>query len=201
MFYRPAEGHPFKHNPIGAIVSPRPIAWISSRDSAGVENLAPYSFFNLVAYQPPQLMFASVSGKPDQTLGKDTLQNIRETGVFCVNVADANSVDAVNYSSGHFDKSEDEFALAGVTRTACQDIACSRVADAPASLECKLDQIIQLAGAENFLTLGTVVGIHLREDCLVNDRFDVTRYQPLTRLGYKDYSVIETTFEAERHKA
>ncbi|MEM7490237.1 MAG: flavin reductase, partial [Pseudomonadota bacterium] len=85
MFYRPEDGHGLPHNPFNAIVSPRPIGWIATRGTMG-DNLAPYSFFNAVAYVPPQVMFASTSAKPDRDGTKDSVAQIRETGVFCVNI-------------------------------------------------------------------------------------------------------------------
>ncbi|NIN77265.1 MAG: flavin reductase family protein, partial [Planctomycetales bacterium] len=86
MFYRPEDGHGLPHNPFNAIVAPRPIGWISTRGADGSENLAPYSFFNAVAYTPPQVMFASTGAKPDRDGTKDSVTNIRDTGVFCVNL-------------------------------------------------------------------------------------------------------------------
>ena len=74
MFYRPEDGHGLPHNPFNAIVAPRPIGWISTRGVDGSENLAPYSFFNAVAYVPPQVMFASTSTKPDRDGTKDTME-------------------------------------------------------------------------------------------------------------------------------
>ena len=86
MFYKPEDGHGLPHNPFKAIVAPRPIAWVSTRGADGSENLAPYSFFNAVADAPPQVMFASTGAKPDRGDTKDSVGNIRENGVFCVNV-------------------------------------------------------------------------------------------------------------------
>ena len=87
MFYRPEDGHGLPHNPFSAIVNPRPIAWVGTRGAMG-DNLAPYSFFNGVAYDPPQVMFSTTGSKPDRLRGKDTLGNIEQTGVFCVNVVE-----------------------------------------------------------------------------------------------------------------
>ncbi|MBI1218999.1 MAG: flavin reductase family protein [Rhodobacteraceae bacterium] len=198
MFYRPADGHGLPHNPFSAIIAPRPIAWVSTRGADGSENLAPYSFFNALAYTPPQVMFASTGRKPDRMRGKDSLTNIEETGVFCINIVDYASREAMNRSSGPWPKDTDEFALAGVARAPCEAIACSRVATAPASLECRLTQVIDLLGKGNHMILGEVVGIHLRDDCLVDGRFDVTRFQPVARLGYKDYAVVTEVFEMTR---
>jgi flavin reductase (DIM6/NTAB) family NADH-FMN oxidoreductase RutF len=198
MFYRPEEGHGLPHNPFNAIVTPRPIGWISTRDSAGNDNLAPYSFFNAIAYVPPQVMFSSTGAKPDQDGTKDSVANIRETGVFCVNIVEYGARDAMNASSATLDKDVDEFARAGLTAEECITINCARVAGAPAALECKLTDIIELPGAHNRLVLGEVTGVHIRDNCLVDGRFDVTTFQPLTRLGYRDYSRITDLFELKR---
>lgn len=198
MFYRPAEGHGLPHNPFNAIVTPRPIGWISTRGADGHDNLAPYSFFNAVAYVPPQVMFASTNAKADRGDTKDSVANIRETGVFCVNVVESAARDAMNASSAPLPRGLDEFAAAGIARTTCREIACARVADAPAALECRMTQIVKLAGAANFLVLGEVVGVHLRDDCLVDGQFDVTRFHPLARLGYRDYSVVSEVFTLSR---
>ena len=198
MFYQPKDGHGLPHNPFNAIVSPRPIGWISSRDGQGRDNLAPYSFFNAVAYVPPQVMFASTSAKEDVDGTKDSVANIRETGVFCVNVVEYAARDVMNVTSGTLPHGEDEFARAGIDKAECEQIACARVANAPANLECKLTQIVQLPGEANFVVFGEVVGVHLRDDCVVDGRFDVTQFQPLSRLGYRDYSVVRDVFELKR---
>ena len=198
MFYRPEDGHGLPHNPFNAIVTPRPIGWISSRDVNGVANLAPYSFFNAVAYVPPQVMFSCTGTKSDQDGTKDSVANIEATGVFCVNVVEFSAIDAMNTSSGDYAKGEDEFVAAGLEKAACETISCDRVASAPASLECKLTQIIQLPGAANRLVLGEVTGVHMRDNCLVDGRFDVSTFQPLARLGYMDYGRVDDIFELKR---
>ena len=104
MFYEPKDGHGLPHNPFNAIVTPRPIGWISTRGTDGADNLAPYSFFNAVAYEPPQVMFASTSAKPDRGDTKDSVANIRETGVFAVNVVSFALRGAMNQTSGAWDK-------------------------------------------------------------------------------------------------
>jgi len=198
MFYRPEEGHGLPRNPFNAIVAPRPIGWISTRSVDGHDNLAPYSFFNAVAYEPPQVMFATTGAKPDRLHGKDTLGNIEQTGVFCVNVVEEAALAAMNASSESFPAGTDEFAAAHVTKAACKTIACSRVALAPAALECKLVRVEKLEGENNFVVFGRVTGVHLREDCLVDGKFDVTRFGLISRLGYRDYAVIRSTFELAR---
>ncbi|MGF1659034.1 MAG: flavin reductase family protein [Rubrimonas sp.] len=199
MFYTPGARPPsLPHDPFGAIVAPRPIGWIATRDAAGRDNLAPYSFFNAVAYAPPQVMFASTSAKPDRGDTKDSVANIRETGVFCVNIVAFAMRHAMNASSAALPREADEFAHAGVARAPCQTIGCARVAEAPASLECRATQILRLEGAANFAVFGEVVGVHLRPDCLRDGRFDVTAFQPLARLGYRDYAVVRETFTLPR---
>ncbi len=198
MFYQPNEGHGLPHNPFNAIVSPRPIGWISTRGSDGHDNLAPYSFFNAVAYTPPQVMFSSTSAKPDRGDTKDSVANIRETGEFCVNIVSLALMEAMNQSSGPWGRKVDEFEEAKLDKAPCQTINCARVADAPAALECRMTQIIPLAGKHNFAVFGEVTGVYIREDCLDNGRFDVTRFQPLARLGYLDYTVVREVFELKR---
>lgn len=198
MFYKPEDGHGLPHNPFNAIVTPRPIGWISTRAADGSENLAPYSFFNAVAYVPPQVMFSSTGTKSDRAGTKDSVSNIRETGVFCVNIVEYGMRDAMNASSGTYGKEVDEFDRAGLARVDCETIPCSRVAGAPAALECTLTEIVTLKGAANFLVLGEVVGIHMRDDCIVDGRFDVTRFQPLSRLGYRDYARVTELFSLAR---
>lgn len=198
MFYRPEEGHGLPHNPFNAVVTPRPIGWISTRGADGSENLAPYSFFNAVAYVPPQVMFASTGAKPDRDGTKDSVSNIRETEVFCVNIVEYSARDVMNDSSGNWPAEVDEFDHAGIARVPCETIPCSRVANAPANLECKLTRIVQLPGAANFAVFGEVIGVHLRDNCLRDGIFDVTTFQPLARLGYRDYAVVREVFSLKR---
>jgi flavin reductase (DIM6/NTAB) family NADH-FMN oxidoreductase RutF len=190
MFYRPADGHGLPHNPFNAIVTPRPIGWISSTGSYG-DNLAPYSFFNAVAYVPPQVMFAS-------TGVKDSLLNIRETGVFCVNIVGEDWLARMSETSAAVGRDVDEFGLAGVPKIACETIACPRVEGVPAALECRVVQDVALLGNGNALVIGEVTGVHLRDDCLVGGRFDVTRFRPVGRMGYRDYTVVREVVEVLR---
>lgn len=198
MFYRPADGHGLPHNPFNAIVTPRPIGWISTRGADGSDNLAPYSFFNAVAYVPPQVMFASTSAKPDRGDTKDSVANIRETGVFCVNVVEYAMRAAMNQTSGAWNREVDEFTHAGIEREECRTIACARVRGAPANLECRLTQIVPLKGEANFAVFGEVTGVHMRDDCLKDGAFDVTSFQPLARLGYRDYARVTDVFSLRR---
>jgi flavin reductase (DIM6/NTAB) family NADH-FMN oxidoreductase RutF len=190
MFYRPQDGHGLPHNPFNAIVTPRPVGWISSRGARG-DNLAPYSFFNAVAYVPPQVMFAS-------TGRKDTLTNVEETGRFCVNIVEEAMLQAMSETSAALPHGTDEFVHAGIAKAPCETIDCPRVAGAPAALECVVTQILGLKGQDNALVVAEVTGIHLREDCLRDGRFDVTRFRPVGRLGYRDYAIVRDLIEVRR---
>lgn len=198
MFYRPEDGHGLPHNPFNAIITPRPIGWISTRDQDGINNLAPYSFFNGVAYTPPQVMFASTGTKHDQDGTKDSLANIEATGVFCVNVVAYAHRDAMNASSAGLPKDVDEFGHAGLSPVECETISCARIEGAPAALECKLTQIVTLPGEANRVVFGEVTGVHLHDDHIRDGKFDVTSFNPLARLGYRDYSVVTDLFSLSR---
>lgn len=198
MFYRPENGHGLPHNPFNAIVAPRPIGWISTRGAVG-DNLAPYSFFNAVAYVPPQVMFASTSAKPDRNGTKDSVAQIIESGVFCVNIATGDLRDQVNASSAPLPAGTSEFDAAGIAAAECDTIACPRVAGAAAALECRMTRVLPLAGDANYVVFGVVTGVHLRDDCVVDGRFDPRAAGGwIARLGYKDYCAVTELFEMER---
>lgn len=196
MFYRPVDGHGLPHDPFSAIVAPRPIGWISTRD--GTDNLAPYSFFNAVAYRPPQVMFASTSAKADRPGTKDTVANIRAAGCFCVNIVPAALGEAMNATSAAFPAGTDEFEAVGIEKAECVTIPCPRVAAAPAALECRLTRLLRLPGEANWVAFGAVTGVHVRDDALLGGRLDVTTYRPLARLGYHDYLAASDLFEMRR---
>jgi len=197
MFYRPEDGHGLPHNPFNAIVSPRPIGWISTRGRLG-DNLAPYSFFNAVAYMPMQVMFASTTAKPDRDGTKDSMAQIRETEVFCVNVVESAARDVMNATSGAHPAGTDEFTISGAPKAECETIDCPRVADAPAALECRMTRFVELPGKANLVCFGEVTGVHVRDDCLRDGKFDVETFRPLSRLGYRDYAVVDNVFALDR---
>lgn len=191
MFYRPEDGHGLPHNPFKAVVSPRPIGWISTRVEGFGDNLAPYSFFNAVGDNPPLVMFSGDAN--------DSVRNARDSGVFAVNVVEEAAWLRMNETSARLARGVDEFAQAGVAKAECETIDCPRVADAPASLECVLEHHLELAGG-NHLIIGRVTGVHLREDCLREGRFDVTAFVPVSRLGYMDYAFTREVKALHRPK-
>lgn len=205
MFYRPdTESHGLPHNPFKALVAPRPIGWISTRDAKGRFNLAPYSFFNAVADRPPMVMFCSngfKSSGPAAGAMKDSLSNVQATKVFAANIVSSALAEAMNVSAGNYVDGDDEFAIAGLTPVPCETIDCPRVAESPATLECRLHDVITLPGqgaTENLMVLGLVSGVHIRDDVMKDGLVDVTRYAPLARLGYMDYASVTETFSMKR---
>ena len=187
------------HNPLKAIVSPRPIGWISSQGSDGSVNLAPYSYFNAISEQPPMVMFSSA---PGGDTSKDSLRNVLETKEFVVNVVSAALGDAMNVSSGSFPYGTNEFDEAGLEMATCETVSVPRVRAAPAALECCLWQAIELPAPENgrvsTMVIGTITGIHIADDVIVDGKVDVAAYQPLARLGYMDYAQITELFAIQR---
>lgn len=187
------------HNPLKAIVSPRPIGWISSQGSDGSVNLAPYSYFNAISEQPPMVMFSSA---PGGDASKDSLRNVLETKEFVVNVVSAALGDAMNVSSGSFPYGTNEFDKAGLEMAACETVSVPRVKAAPAALECCLWQAIDLPAPDNgrasTMVIGTITGIYIADDVIVDGKVDVAAYQPLARLGYMDYAQITELFAMQR---
>lgn len=199
-FYEPRLGHGLPHDPFNAIVGPRPIGWIASRDGAGVLNLAPYSFFNAFNYTPPLIGFSSTSRK-------DTLANIEATGEFVWNLATRELAEAMNASSAMVAPEVDEFALAGLATAPSRVVNVPRVAASPVAFECKLSQIIRLQGAdgspaEAWLTLGEVVGVHIAEHLLVDGVYDTAAARPILRGGGPaDYFELGEKFRMRRPAA
>ena len=198
-FYEPRHGHGLAHNPFIAIVGPRPIGWISTKSAAGVFNLAPYSFFNALAYTPPLIGFAS-SG------WKDTVQNVRDTGVFCWNLATKALAEEMNLTSAPAPADTDEFQVAGVTPVPGRIVDAPRELESPVNFECRLSQIIQLHAAdgtmmENWFIVGEVVAVHIDPAVIKDGVYDTAAPRPIMRAGkLGDYveTTPETMFEMER---
>ncbi len=203
MFYCPADGHGLPHDPFKAIVTPRPIGWISTLDALGRANLAPFSFFNGCGDAPPMVMFAQTGRKSRPEPVKDSIANIRETGEFACNIVSQALKDAMNLSSGTYQPEVDEFELAGLTKAPGKAISAPHVAEAPAVLECKLVKIVDdlpswREHAFNIMIIGEVVGVHI-DDAIVKDgRVDVLGYNPVARMGYMDYTTVTDIWAMKR---
>ncbi|MCP5075200.1 MAG: flavin reductase family protein [Rhodobacteraceae bacterium] len=200
MYYRPGlDDHGLPHDPFKAIVSPRPIGWISTCDSQGRANLAPYSFFNGISDDPPMVMFCTSGKKPGIDEEKDSLVNIRETAEFCVSFVPKSLGAAMNVSTRHYPHGEDEFQQAGLEKGAPNQVNVPFVKVSPAAFECRLFKTIDLPGTTTMI-IGQVIGIHIDTAHIRDGIFDVTSYQPLARLGYNDYTAVTEAFPIERPK-
>ena len=203
MFYRPADGHGLPHDPFKAIVTPRPIGWISTLDAQGRANLAPYSFFNGCGDAPPMVMFAQTGRKSRPEPVKDSIANIRETGEFACNIVSQMLKEAMNLSSGAYQPEIDEFELAGLTKAPGKTISAPHVAEAPAVLECRLVKIVDdlpswRDHAFNIMAIGEVVGVHIDDAILKDGRVDVLGYNPVARMGYMDYTTVTDIWAMQR---
>ena len=202
MYFRPGlhKKAGLSFSPIKAIVSPRPIGWISSCGKDGSINLAPYSYFNAISELPPMVMFSSAPSGNEQH--KDSLRNVTETKEFVVNVVSAALGDAMNITSADLAYGQNEFTAAGLEMADCNTVKVPRVAAAPAALECKLWKVIELpkpeAGGAGVMVIGTISGIHIADETVKDGKIDVTTYQPLARLGYMDYARIDDVFAMAR---
>ena len=194
MFYDAISNtHGLDRDPFMALVSPRPIGWISTLDANGVVNLAPYSFFNAVSTNPHFVMFSS-GGR------KDSQRNAEETGEFVCSLATYDLREAMSRTSKHVEPHVDEMALAGLSPAPSTLVAPPRVAESPVAFECKYWRTVDLPGIDggpgnHAIVLGQVVGIHIDDEALVDGRVDITRLRPIARLGYRDYAVIDEVFE------
>ncbi|WP_421877331.1 flavin reductase family protein [Pacificispira sp.] len=202
MFYKASDPHGMKHNPFNALVVPRPIGWISSMDKDGNINLAPYSFFNAVAYHPPQVMFCATSPHTNDVGPKDSVRNILETGEFVHNMATWSLREAVNLSSVAAPHGVDEFDVAGLTKEPAEMVAPPRVKESPIHLECKLVKVVDLPasqeGGSNTVVFGEVVGIHISDAVIDNGMIDIHKVDAIARLGYRDYARVNDIFAMDR---
>jgi flavin reductase (DIM6/NTAB) family NADH-FMN oxidoreductase RutF len=196
MFYDTRSKAPLKHDPVKALVAPRPIGWISTLSRDGVANLAPYSFFNLVASGPSIVAFSSAGRKDSQT-------NAEQTGAFVCNIASFDQREAVNSSAATLPPEIDEFALTGLGTLPSQLIKPPRVKGAPAHLECVYLQTVPLFSKDGVrngfdLVLGEVVGVHIDDQFVKEGLVDTAAMRLIARLGYLDYSVTDEVFALKR---
>lgn len=203
MFYKTSEPHGLPHDPFKSCVAPRPIAWVSSVHPSGAINLAPYSFFNALAADPPLVMI-SFNGYHAHGGEKDTLYNIKSSGEFVVNMVPLALKDAMNATTANVAHDVDEFELADLTTEASKLVKPPRVREAPIHLECELFQEIELPctlpDSINTMIIGKVLGVHIRDEVLVDGLVDLTLIKPLARLGYMQYTSVDELFSMTRPK-
>ena len=179
----------------GAVV-PRPIAWVSTTDPEGVDNLAPYSFFNVVAVDPPVVMFAPVDDPESPEGLKDTPRNVRETEEFVVNVVTADLAEAMNETSATLPAGESEFDRAELTRAESRVVAPPRVAESPVAFECSLYETLSIGGST--MVLGEVEWVHVADEVTTDGDVDVEKLDALGRLSGSLYATTDERFSMER---
>jgi flavin reductase (DIM6/NTAB) family NADH-FMN oxidoreductase RutF len=199
MYYEPGvtpHGLPF--DPFKSCVVPRPIGWISTVDAQGRHNLAPYSQFQNVTFNPPIVMFSA-----NQDTGgnrKDSVRNAEQTGEFVWNMATYELRDAVNMSAEELPHGVDEFERAGLQKLPSKLVKPMRVARSPIQFECVYLNTLRFPGVPPMGTadvvFGRVVAVHIADEAIdINGMVDVLKIQPLARMGYYDYTFVDNKFE------
>ena len=183
------------------LITPRPIAWVSTISAAGVTNLAPFSFFNGVGANPPTVLFCPANNRFGQP--KDTLVNVRQTGQFVVNLVTESDAESMNLTSSEVDPEVDEFEFASIPKASCQHVSPPRVANASAALECELVEAITLGtgpGGAN-LVIGRIVWFHLADRLLDEQgEFRPEQLDTIGRMGGQDYVRTRDRFTLTRPK-
>lgn len=199
MFYETRKNdHGLAHDPFKSCVVPRPIGWISTLSASGVPNLAPYSQFQNLTYDPPYVMFAA-NQKTDGTR-KDSVVNAETTGEFVHNMVTYELKDAMNLTAQQLPADVDEFEAAGLEKASSRLVKPFRVAASPLQLECRYHQTVRLPGNGVMGTVdvvfGQVIGIHIDDAFIQADgKLDILSMKPIARMGYYDYTPVESIFE------
>ena len=199
MFYQVNKNdHGLAYDPFKSCVVPRPIGWISTMSLDGVPNLAPYSQFQILTFDPPYVMFAA-NQKTDGSR-KDSVVNAEQSGEFVYNMATYDLREAVNISAQEVAPEVDEFELAGVGKAPSKLVKPYRVKESPAQYECRYYQTLRLRGSGVIGTVDVVIGevlaVHIMDEFILPDgKLDILRMKPIGRLGYYDYTCVESFFE------
>ncbi|QPC87597.1 flavin reductase family protein [Mesorhizobium sp. NBSH29] len=197
MFYEPRNGHGMPHDPFKALVSPRPIGWISTQASNGALNLAPYSFFNAISTNPHLVLFSSEGMKDSATFAKETKE-------FVANIVGRDLAERMNKTAVDAPRGISEFDYAGLTAAPSRTITPPRVAEAPAALECKVTKIFEPDGLDGksagvVVVIGEVTGVHINDEFIGPDGlYDAVKAGNLSRLGYMDYASVDKVFAMRR---
>lgn len=199
MHYRPEARDRvlLPHDPIKAIVAPRPIGWISAMSAKGDVNLSPYSFFNLLSSPPTPIVVFSSEGK------KDAVSFVEETGEFTCSLATFEMAQQMSLTSAPLPRGSSEFEFAKLETAPSMLVKPPRVKDTPAALECKLLSITELTDIEGrkldrFMVLGQVIGVYIDERYVIDGQFDMTAARTIARCGYADYAVVDSVFSIQR---
>jgi flavin reductase (DIM6/NTAB) family NADH-FMN oxidoreductase RutF len=202
LFYEPErrDRNVLAHDPFKALVAPRPIGWISTKNAAGEINLAPYSFFNAIGENPPMLAFSSSGAKHSATFAGELEE-------FVWNLVSFELREQMNETSAPLPRGASEFERAGLEMAPSRLVAPPRVAAAPCAMECKVIHHTELRDiygrpADQHLVIGQVVGVHIDERLIENRSVETARLRPVARCGGPaDYTVVERTFQMFRPQA
>ena len=200
MFYDTRKNdHGLPHNPFKAIVTPRPIGWITTMSAKGEVNLAPYSFFNGITDKPPIVMFSSEGQK-------DSVAFAEETKEFVCSLATFDLRDQMNGTSAPLPRGTSEFQSTGLEAAPSRLVKPPRVAASPCALECKLVKIVAMETADgkpvdSHVVFGQVVGVHIDDRFIVDGLLDTAAMKPIARCGYDQYAVVESVFSMTRPSA
>jgi flavin reductase (DIM6/NTAB) family NADH-FMN oxidoreductase RutF len=199
MFYEPGiTPHGLPHDPFKSCVIPRPIGWISTVDAHGRHNLAPFSQFQNVTFDPPIVMFSS--NQNSQGVRKDSVRNAETTGEFVWNMATWAQREAVNISAEELPPEIDEFERAGLQKLPSRRVKPMRVAGSPIQFECVYLNTVRFPGngpmGSADVVFGRVVGVHIADEALTPEGLiDVLRIRPIARMGYYDYTTVDNVFQ------
>ena len=203
MFYETNKNnHGLKHNPFKSCIIPRPIAWITTLTDDGIDNCAPYSFFNGVASEPPMVMFANNGPAPINEGPKDTCSNIKSNKEFVVNISTYESKDKMNITCSPLARGESEINLALLETMPSKLVKPKSLKASPINMECELFKVLDLPVLKeneyNGIIIGKVIGININDDYIKDGIIDVKKLKPLARLGYMDYTVVDNFFRMSR---
>lgn len=182
----------------GSII-PRPIGWISTIDENGINNLAPFSYFNAVGEDPPHVMFSTVRGN---NTNKDTLNNVLETKQFVVNLVTEDVVEQMNTTAQTVPSEVDEFELANLTPIPSLKIKPMRVKESKVNFECELVHHYFLEGHKNggaCVIIGKIIMMHFEDSILLDDhKINLANYKPVARLAGSNYAKLGEIFSIKR---
>lgn len=199
MYYEPGQTpHGLPHDPFKSCVIPRPIGWISTVDAQGNDNLAPYSQFQNVTFDPPIVMFSA--NQNTQGMRKDSVNNAEQTGQFVWNMATYDLREAVNQSAQELPHGVDEFEIAGLEKLPSRLVKPKRVKGSPVQFECIYLNTVRFPGKPPMGTVdvvfGRVVAVHIDDNVITPDGLvDVLKIKPLARMGYYDYTYVDNMFQ------
>lgn len=206
MFYEPKKNnHGLKKNPFKSCTVPRVIGWISTKNEDGTDNIAPYSQFTNLTFDPPLVLFSANQNVFDDR--KNTVKNIERTGEFVYNMVSEDLAEAMNKSSiAELPEGfKDKFDYCGLEKADSEIVNVARVKASPVQYEIKYVQTIRLPGVDTINTIdiiiGEVVGIHIKDEFITEeDKVDVTKIRPVARLGYFDFTVVDNSFTMDTPK-